>query len=125
MPFLKLSAIALLNRSGRLPTVVRAPIGECCLSNLMPNCVITLTEDALARISHTPRGNVAHALLRAVSRLISTPSPASNIASSPGVGKSADAARRSACATARASNVCEKCALEQSEIASPIRVFLS
>ena len=48
----------------------------------------------LAHISHTPRGNVAHALLRAVSRLISTPSPASNIVSSPGVGKSADAARR-------------------------------
>src|SRR5438046_1487228 len=52
-------------------------------------------------ISHTPRGGVAHALLRAVSRLISTPSPASNIASSPGVGNSDDAARRSACATSR------------------------
>jgi len=50
-------------------------------------------------------GTLAHALMRAVSRLISTPSPASNVVSSPGVGKSADAARMSACATPRGSNV--------------------
>jgi glutaminyl-peptide cyclotransferase len=38
--------------------------------------------------------HVAHALVRAVSRLISTPSPVG-----PSVGRSADAARKSACAT--------------------------
>src|SRR5258707_5404597 len=62
----------------------------------------------------TKLSGIAHscvALLRAVSRLLSTPSPASNIVSSPGVGKSADAARRNACATPRGSNVCEKCGL--------------
>jgi len=42
---------------------------------------------------------VAHALLRAVSRLISTPSPGVGRASQPSVGTSANAARRSACAT--------------------------
>jgi uncharacterized protein len=42
---------------------------------------------------------VAHALLRAVSRLISTPSPGAGRASQPSVGTSASAARKSACAT--------------------------
>src|SRR5258705_987 len=49
---------------------------------------------------------VAHALLRAVSRLVSTPAPLYDAASEPvartGVEKSLDAARRSACATVAA-----------------------
>jgi len=43
--------------------------------------------------------DVAHALLRAVSRLVSTPWWGMDSRSSPGVGMSADAARTSACAT--------------------------
>src|SRR5712691_12234150 len=47
IPFLNLSAIALLKTSDPSLAVVRAPIGETCLSNLMENCGITLTEDGL------------------------------------------------------------------------------
>ena len=49
---------------------------------------------------HTRLSGVAHALVRAVSRLISTPSPAGSTVSQPIVGRSADAARTSACVTA-------------------------
>src|SRR5579862_5309738 len=50
-------------------------------------------------ISQTWPGEVAHALVRAVSRLVSIPRPRAGSLSRPGVGISADAARRSACAT--------------------------
>src|ERR1035438_4217323 len=47
---------------------------------------------------------VAHALVRAVSRLLSTPCWGTNSLSGPGVGMSADAARTSACATSSLPN---------------------
>ena len=53
----------------------------------------------LGRISHMWPDEVAHALMRAVSRLISTPWWGRGSPSSPSVGMSADAARMSACAT--------------------------
>jgi tetratricopeptide (TPR) repeat protein len=51
--------------------------------------------------------NVAHALVRAVSRLISTPFFGAATLLKPGVGTSADAARKSACAT----SACATCIL--------------
>src|ERR1017187_3460412 len=54
---------------------------------------------------------VAHALVRAVSRLVSTLWWGMDSLSAPGVGMSADAARMSACATSSPRNVCEKSGL--------------
>ena len=65
----------------------------------------------LTRISHAPLTDVARALVRAVSRLISTPCWPRDAVSNRGVGMSADAARKSACATILAPNSCEKCGL--------------
>jgi hypothetical protein len=48
---------------------------------------------------------VAQALLPAVSRLVSTPARGCDMVSKAGVGKSADAARRSACATSASQEV--------------------
>src|SRR5271157_129717 len=62
------------------------------------------------RISHGRPDAVAHALVRAVSRLFSTPAGVWNSLSGPGVGKSADAARKSACATSLLPTYWEKCA---------------
>src|ERR1019366_5230179 len=65
----------------------------------------------LTCFSHRWLNQVAHALVRAVSRLVSTPWWHTDTLSSPGVGMSADAARMSACATSSPPNVCEKCRL--------------
>src|ERR1017187_7433502 len=54
---------------------------------------------------------VAHALVRAVSRLFSTPWRRTDILPGPGVGMSADAARTSACATLSRPNIYGKCGL--------------
>jgi hypothetical protein len=67
----------------------------------------------LAHISHRRLVGVAHALLRAVSRLFPTRVWSSDTASKQGVGRSADAARKSACATRSPSIACEKCGLAQ------------
>src|SRR5580765_2004093 len=53
IPFLKVSAIALLKTSDPFPAAVRAPIGESCLSNLMENCGITLTDARSNRVAET------------------------------------------------------------------------
>ena len=58
------------------------------------------------RISHTWLGHVAHAPVRAVSRLFSTPSR--DTVPEPCVGTSADAARTGACATSSRASVGEK-----------------
>jgi len=65
----------------------------------------------LARIPRTRRGYVAHALVRAVSRLFSTRWSHVDSVSALGVARSGDAARTSARATSSATNVCEKCGL--------------
>src|ERR1017187_3557581 len=66
----------------------------------------------LARISTIRPDGVAHALVRAVSRLLSTLRWGTASLSGQGVGTSADAARMSACATSSPPNVCEKSGLK-------------
>src|ERR1017187_4840377 len=63
------------------------------------------------RIPHTWPENVAHALMRAVSRLLSTRRWRTESLLGPGVGMSADAARMSACDTTLPPNRCEKRAI--------------
>jgi hypothetical protein len=64
--------------------------------------------EALARISHQPPDSVAHAHMRAVSRLVSIPRPALSRTKR---RQSGDAARTSACATVPPTNAGEKCGL--------------
>ena len=66
----------------------------------------------LARISTIRPDGVAHARVRAVSRLLSTLRWGTASLSGQGVGTSADAARMSACATSSPPNVCEKSGLK-------------
>ena len=66
------------------------------------------------RISHTPPADVAQALVPAVSRLVSTLVGGRDTVSQASVGRSADAAGTSACATSKHPNTDDKCGLEVS-----------
>src|ERR1039458_9509065 len=77
-----------------------------------PGSTGTVGVPTLACFSQRWLNQVAHALVGAVSRVVSTPWWHTDTLSEPSVGMSADAARTSACATPSPPNVCEKCRLE-------------
>ncbi len=89
-----------------LPPTESCP-AEMELHHITPDVKLFLG-GRLVRTSHTWLGHVAHALVRAVSRLFSTPWAAGNTVLEPRVGTSAGAARTSACATSSRGSVCEK-----------------
>ena len=111
-----LGACALLTRPG-MGTVRTSRLASAALRCKVPTsgvaAAIAAGFEVLTRISHTWLGHVAHALVRAVSRLFSTPWPAGDTVLEPRVGTSAGAARTSACATSSRGSVCEKCGLDR------------
>ena len=74
---------------------------------------------SLARSPKSYAVDVAYALVRAASRLFSTPPRFATVCFRAGVARSGDAARRSAYATFLVENVCEKCGFRWSNPSVP------